>query len=70
MYVAGTMSTALVSVVIPVYGLRHGVRHARSVLVGSSLVMVAILLSEALRPGGDLRRAGHMVRTRRPGATA
>jgi hypothetical protein len=65
MYAAGTLSTALVSIVIPLYGLRHGVRHARGVLVGSSLVMVAILLSEALRPGGDLQRSWDTLRTRR-----
>ena len=63
MYAAGTVSTAVVSLVIPLYGLRHGVQHACGVLIGSSLGMGAILLSEALRPGGDLRRAWHTLRT-------
>jgi hypothetical protein len=65
MYAAGTVSTAVVSLVIPLYGLRHGVQHARGVLIGSSLGMGAILLSEALRPGGDLQRAWRTLRTQR-----
>ena len=70
MYAAGTVSTALVSVIIPLYGMRHGVRHAQGVLVGSSVGMVAILLSEALRGGGDLRRAWDTLRPRRQPTSA
>ncbi len=57
MYAAGTVATLLASVVIPGYAWRRGVPRARSLFVGANLWSVPLLLSESLRPGGDLRRA-------------
>jgi len=57
MYAAGTAATVIASVAIPGYAWRRGVPRARSVFVGANLWSVALLLSESLRPGGDLRRA-------------
>jgi len=57
MYAAGTVATVLASVAIPGYAWRRGVPKARSFFVGANLWNVPLLLSESLRPGGDLRRA-------------
>ena len=58
MYSAGTLGTVLVGLAIPAYGSRHGVSGARGLLVASGVVTNAfVVLSEALRPGGDLSRA-------------
>ena len=58
MYSAGTIGTVLVGLAIPAYGLRHGVPKARGLLIASGGVINAfVVLSEALRPGGDLNRA-------------
>ena len=57
MYAAGTVGTLLASVVIPGYAWRRDVPWARGFFVGANLWSVPLLLSESLRPGGDLRRA-------------
>ncbi|QIN77407.1 hypothetical protein GBA65_01535 [Rubrobacter marinus] len=63
MYSAGTLATVVVGLVIPAYGLRRGVPGARGLLVASGVVTNAfVLLSEALRPGGDLVRAWRALR--------
>ena len=57
MYAAGTLATVIASVAIPGYAWRRSVPRARSFFVGANLWNVPLLLSESLRPGGDLRRA-------------
>jgi hypothetical protein len=57
MYAAGTVGTVIPSVAIPGYAWRRGVRGARGFFVGANLWSVPLILSESLRPGGDLRRA-------------
>jgi hypothetical protein len=57
MYAAGTVATVIASVAIPGYAWRRGVPRARGFFVGANLWSVPLLLSESLRPGGDLRRA-------------
>ena len=65
MYSAGTLGTVLVGLAIPAYGMRHGVPGARKMLVASGVVTNAfVVFSEALRPGGDLRRAWRALRER------
>jgi hypothetical protein len=65
MYAAGTVGTVLVGLAIPAYGRRRGVPGARGLLVASAVVTNAfVVLSEALRPGGDLRRARRALRER------
>lgn len=63
MYSAGTLGTVLVGLVIPAYAMRHGVPRARGLLVASGVVTNAfVILSEVLRPGGDLSRAWRALR--------
>ena len=63
MYSAGTLSTVLVGLAIPAYARRHGVTGARRMLVASGgLTNAFVVLSEALRPGGDLSRAWRALR--------
>jgi len=57
MYAAGTAGTVIASVAIAGYAWRRGVPRARGFFVGANLWTVALLLSESLRSGGDLRRA-------------
>ncbi len=57
MYAAGTVGSVAASVAIPGYAWRRGVRGARGFFLGANLWSVPLLLSESLRPGGDLRRA-------------
>src|SRR3712207_3904950 len=57
MYAAGTVATVMASVAIPGYAWRRGVPRARGFFVGANLWSVPLLISESLRPGGDLRRA-------------
>jgi hypothetical protein len=57
MYVAGTVATVIASVAIPGYAWWRGVPRARGVFIGANLWNVPLILSESLRPGGDLRRA-------------
>jgi hypothetical protein len=57
MYAAGTVATVIASVAIPGYAWRRGVPRARGVFVGANLWNVPLILSESLRPGGDLGRA-------------
>ena len=65
MYSAGTLGTVLVGLAIPAYARRRGVPGARGLLVASGVVTSAfVLLSEALRPAGDLRRAWRALRER------
>ena len=63
MYSAGTLGTVLAGIAIPAYAMRHGVPKARGLLVASGAVTNAfVILSEALRPGGDLSRAWRALR--------
>jgi hypothetical protein len=65
MYAAGTVGTVLVGLAIPVYAGWRGVSSARGLLVASGGVINAfVVFSEALRPGGDLRRAWRALRER------
>jgi hypothetical protein len=49
-------------VVIPGYCWMRGVPRARWFFIGANLWSVPLLLSEWLRPGGDLRRAWRALR--------
>jgi hypothetical protein len=62
MYAAGTVGTVIPSVLIPGYCWLRGVPKAKGFFVGANLWSVPLLLSEALRPGGDLRRAWRALR--------
>ena len=62
MYAAGTVGTVIYSVVIPGYCWMRGVPRAQGFFIGANLWNVPLLLSEALRPGGDLRRAWRALR--------
>ncbi len=62
MYAAGTVGTVIPSVVIPGYCWMRGVPRARGFFIGANLWSVPLLLSEWLRPGGDLRRAWRALR--------
>ena len=65
MYAAGTVGTVLVGLTTPLYAWRRGVSGARGLLVASGgVINTALLLSESLRPGGDLRRAWRSLRER------
>ena len=65
MYAAGTVGTVLVGLTIPLYARRRGISGARGLLVASGGVTnAALLLSESLRPDGDLRRAWRALRER------
>ena len=65
MYSAGTLGTVLVGLAIPAYGLRRGVPGARGLMIASGVVTNAfVVLSEVLRPGGDLSRAWRALRGR------
>ena len=64
MYAAGTVGTVIPSVAIPGYCWMLGVPKARGFFVGANLWSVPLLLSESLRPGGDLRRAWRALRER------
>ncbi len=65
MYSAGTFGTVLVGLAIPAYAQRRGVAGAQRMLVASGGVINAfVVLSEALRPGGDLSRAWRALRQR------
>ena len=57
MYAAGTVASVIASVAIPGYAWRRGIPGARGFFVAANLWNVPLILSEALRPGGDLRRA-------------
>jgi hypothetical protein len=58
MYAAGTVGTVLVGLAIPAYAEWRGVSGARGMLIASGGVTNAfVVLSEALRSGGDLSRA-------------
>ncbi len=57
MYAAGTVASVLASVAIPGYAWRRGIPGARGCFIGANLWNVPLILSESLRPGGDLRRA-------------
>ena len=65
MYAAGTIGTTLVGLAIPAYAGWRGVSGARGLLIASGGVTNAfVVLSEALRPGGDLNRAWRTLRRR------
>src|SRR5919112_1393164 len=65
MYAAGTVGTVLVGLAIPTYARWRAVSGSRGLLVASGVVTNAfVLLSEALRSGGDLNRAWLTLRER------
>jgi hypothetical protein len=65
MYTAGTIGTVLVGLAIPIYAGWCGVSGARCLLIASGGVTnVFVLLSETLRPGGDLSRSWRALRKR------
>jgi hypothetical protein len=57
MYLGGPLFTGLTSLGIPLYGRASGVPRARGLLIGAGLFLVPGTVVEAIRPGGDLRRA-------------
>src|SRR3712207_7697383 len=57
MYLGGPLFTGLTSLGIPLYGRASGVPRPRGLLIGASLWLVPGTVVEAIRPGGDLRRA-------------
>jgi hypothetical protein len=57
MYAAGTLASVIASVAIPGYAWRRGIPGSRGFFIGANLWNVPLILSESLRPGGDLRRA-------------
>jgi hypothetical protein len=57
MYLGGPLLTGLTSVGIPLYGRASGIPRARALLIGASLWLIPGSVVEAIRPGGDLRRA-------------
>jgi hypothetical protein len=62
MYLAGPIMTILASILFPVYGLIHRIPRSRALLIGSSLWMVAMVISEVLHSHGDIRRAWRAIR--------
>jgi hypothetical protein len=62
MYLGGPLFTGLTSLGIPLYGRASGVPGARGLLIGASLWLVPGSVVEAIRPGGDLRRAWRELR--------
>ncbi len=63
MYAAGTVGTVVVGLVIPAYAGWRGASGARGLFVASGGVINAfVVLSEALRSGGDLSRAWRALR--------
>jgi hypothetical protein len=65
MYAAGPVGTVLIGLAIPAYAGWRDVSGARGLLVTSGGVTNAfVVLSEALRPGGDLSRAWRALRER------
>jgi hypothetical protein len=64
MYAAGTIGTVIPSLLIPGYCWGRGVRGARAFFIGANLWNVPLILSESLRPGGDLRRARSALKDR------
>jgi len=64
MYAAGTVGTVIPSLLIPGYCWGRGVRGARGFFIGANLWNVPLILSESLRPGGDLRRARSALKER------
>jgi hypothetical protein len=65
MYAAGTVGTVLTGLAIPAYARWRNVSGARGLLIASGVVVNAfVVLSEALRPSGDLRRAWRALRER------
>ena len=58
MYAAGTLSTVVWGLAVPLHARRRAVPGAGRLLLVSGVATNAVrVLSEALRPGGDLRRA-------------
>ncbi len=62
MYLGGPLFTGLTSLGIPLYGRASGVPRARALLIGTTLWLVPGSVVEAIRPGGDLRRAWRELR--------
>ena len=62
MYMAGPVVTVLSSILFPVYGMIHGIRRSRALLIGSSLWKAGMLVSEVLHTHGDIRRAWRATR--------
>ena len=57
MYLAAPVFTLLTGLGIPVYGRAQHIPGSQALLIGASLWFTPMLVVEALRPGGDLRRA-------------
>jgi hypothetical protein len=62
MYLGGPLSTGLTSLGIPLYGRARRVPRARGLLIGAGLLLIPGTIVEAIRPGGDLRRAWRELR--------
>ena len=63
MYAAGTLSTVVWGLALPLHARRRGVPGAGRLLAVSGVAVNAVVVvSESLRPGGDLRRAGAALR--------
>lgn len=57
MYLAAPVFTICTGLAIPWYGARARIPHARAVLLGASVWFLPMVIVEAMRSGGDLRRA-------------
>ncbi|WP_026370375.1 hypothetical protein [Kallotenue papyrolyticum] len=57
MYLAGPLFTLATGLGLPLYAWRRGIPRAGVLLAGASLWFTPMLIVEALRSGGDLRRA-------------
>jgi hypothetical protein len=64
MYLAGTLFTLLTGIGIPLYGLAQQIAVSRALLIGASIWFTPMVVVEAIRPGGDLRRAWRELRRR------
>jgi hypothetical protein len=62
MYLGGPLFTGLTSLGIPLYGRASGVPRARELQIGAVLWFIPGSVVEAIRPGGDLRRAWRELR--------
>lgn len=62
MYLAGPLVTILASILFPLYGIVRGIPRARTLLIGSSLWMVGMVIGDLIHTQSDLRRAWRALR--------
>ena len=57
MYLAGPLVTVLTGLGIPLYRRARGIAGAEGLLIGARVWFTPMLVVEAIRAGGDVRRA-------------